>query len=224
MADISHKNITDADLHEPKGVAGASAGQVYVANGSGSGTWTAQDRTGLVLLSEHYYASPSSSTADFTVGSPTGTVLDGTYSQYEIKMTDLGSTSSDDYLFLRVGTGGGPTWQSSNYNWSSNSVPIATGDSGIQLANRWAGAGNGLAAAATYEGTVQFAHPDVAKYNFFKFNYIYQAANSTVQGSGLFPYGYWATATAHTGIRLALQSGQFIAGTRISLYGYKKIT
>jgi hypothetical protein len=39
MPDIQHANITGAELHEPKGVAGASANTVYVANGSGSGTW-----------------------------------------------------------------------------------------------------------------------------------------------------------------------------------------
>lgn len=36
---IEHKNIPDAELHEPKGVSTAQAGEVYVANGSGSGAW-----------------------------------------------------------------------------------------------------------------------------------------------------------------------------------------
>jgi len=36
---IQHSAIPDADLHEPKGVAGASTGTVYKANGSGSGNW-----------------------------------------------------------------------------------------------------------------------------------------------------------------------------------------
>lgn len=35
-----HKNLTGADLHEPKGVATALAGQVYVSDGTGSGVWT----------------------------------------------------------------------------------------------------------------------------------------------------------------------------------------
>lgn len=34
-----HSAITGADNHEPKGVESASADTVYVANGSGSGTW-----------------------------------------------------------------------------------------------------------------------------------------------------------------------------------------
>lgn len=38
-----HKDLTGANLHEPKGVTGATSGQVYVADGSGSGTWTTLD-------------------------------------------------------------------------------------------------------------------------------------------------------------------------------------
>lgn len=40
MATVSHKDLTGADLHEPKGVATAASGTVYVANGSGGGSWT----------------------------------------------------------------------------------------------------------------------------------------------------------------------------------------
>lgn len=39
MANIAHGSITDPNLHEPKGATTATAGQVYVANGGGSGTW-----------------------------------------------------------------------------------------------------------------------------------------------------------------------------------------
>lgn len=37
---IQHKNITDPDVHEPKGTSTALANQVYVADGAGSGSWT----------------------------------------------------------------------------------------------------------------------------------------------------------------------------------------
>lgn len=36
---VQHKDLTGADLHEPKGVSGASSGTVYTANGAGSGSW-----------------------------------------------------------------------------------------------------------------------------------------------------------------------------------------
>lgn len=38
-----HKNLTGADLHEPRGAATASVGQVYVADGAGSGAWTSKN-------------------------------------------------------------------------------------------------------------------------------------------------------------------------------------
>jgi hypothetical protein len=34
-----HNTITDPNIHEPKGVASASDGQVYIADGVGSGDW-----------------------------------------------------------------------------------------------------------------------------------------------------------------------------------------
>lgn len=36
---VAHSTLTGSDLHEPKGAASASTGQVYVADGSGSGSW-----------------------------------------------------------------------------------------------------------------------------------------------------------------------------------------
>lgn len=47
-----HKDLTGAELHEPKGVESALSGTVYVANGSGSGSWTnlGGDRVTLTTL------------------------------------------------------------------------------------------------------------------------------------------------------------------------------
>lgn len=40
MANVAHSSLTGAELHEPKGASTALAGTVYVANGSGSGSWS----------------------------------------------------------------------------------------------------------------------------------------------------------------------------------------
>lgn len=40
MANIQHRDIPDAQRHEPKGASTAAAGTVYVSNGAGSGSWT----------------------------------------------------------------------------------------------------------------------------------------------------------------------------------------
>ena len=42
MANVNHSTLADQYLHEPKGVVSASSGDVYLANGSGSGTWTSR--------------------------------------------------------------------------------------------------------------------------------------------------------------------------------------
>lgn len=39
MATTPHSTLTGSDLHEPKGAASASANTLYVADGSGSGSW-----------------------------------------------------------------------------------------------------------------------------------------------------------------------------------------
>ena len=38
-----HNVLTDPELHEPKGVAVASANAVYLADGTGSGSWLHQN-------------------------------------------------------------------------------------------------------------------------------------------------------------------------------------
>lgn len=40
MPTIEHSALTSTDLHEPKGISSATADQVYMANGAGSGSWT----------------------------------------------------------------------------------------------------------------------------------------------------------------------------------------
>ena len=43
MANVNHSTLTDPYLHEPRGVAAASSGEVYIADGAASGTWTDLD-------------------------------------------------------------------------------------------------------------------------------------------------------------------------------------
>lgn len=40
MANLEHADLTDPNIHEPKGASDADADTIYVANGAGSGTWT----------------------------------------------------------------------------------------------------------------------------------------------------------------------------------------
>lgn len=47
---VEHDDITDPKIHEPKGIAAASADQVYVADGAGSGTHKIIVPTNIVLI------------------------------------------------------------------------------------------------------------------------------------------------------------------------------
>ena len=40
MTDVLHRDLPDAELHEPKGITSAGQGSVYKSNGGGSGTWS----------------------------------------------------------------------------------------------------------------------------------------------------------------------------------------
>ena len=39
MVNVNHSTLTDPYLHEPKGIASAGVGSIYVADGAGSGSW-----------------------------------------------------------------------------------------------------------------------------------------------------------------------------------------
>ena len=61
-----HSSLTGSDLHEPKGVAAAAADTVYIANGAGSGAWTAVTYdllTGIWVCKQRFYASSTAATA-----------------------------------------------------------------------------------------------------------------------------------------------------------------
>jgi hypothetical protein len=49
----AHKDLTGAELHEPKGADTASAGDVYVADGAGSGSWEGR-YSGVVALNQYW--------------------------------------------------------------------------------------------------------------------------------------------------------------------------
>lgn len=73
MANVQHSTLTGADLHEPKGVATAAAGNVYIANGSGSGHWDHYNNfiNGYIAFDAVTPAETHSVTTGFTVFNPT---------------------------------------------------------------------------------------------------------------------------------------------------------
>lgn len=73
MANVVHSALTDPNLHEPKGIAAAPAGQVYIADGAGSGDWLEFSRyvNGYVAFDAATPAYQHSVTTSFTALNPT---------------------------------------------------------------------------------------------------------------------------------------------------------
>lgn len=62
MPNIEHSAVTDPYIHEPKGASTATAGQVYIADGAGSGNWA------VLTLADIDVAAPASAAATGTAG------------------------------------------------------------------------------------------------------------------------------------------------------------
>ena len=99
MANVNHSTLTDPYLHEPKGVASASSGDVYVANGSGSGSWTAKET--LIELSLEGYLEDVSAVETVYVPVPFAgtvskvlTVLEGSIGSSDSTVTVKNSAGS----------------------------------------------------------------------------------------------------------------------------------
>jgi hypothetical protein len=77
MANVNHSALSDPYLHEPKGASTANAGEVYVADGAGSGDWTQNHRHvgGHLTFSTSTPYAHSTTTSD-TVLNPTFTLVD----------------------------------------------------------------------------------------------------------------------------------------------------
>lgn len=53
MANVQHASLTGANLHEPKGADAATANEVYVADGAGSGTWQKAEEGSIASTGEN---------------------------------------------------------------------------------------------------------------------------------------------------------------------------
>lgn len=97
MANISHKNLTGNQLHEPKGADTASDGDVYVSDGAGSGTWEHP--------AAHFggYVSFDAATPAYQHSMTTSdTVLDPTF--LETSSTEFSSTDTPNARFTYTGS------------------------------------------------------------------------------------------------------------------------
>jgi hypothetical protein len=172
-------------------------------------------------------ATPTSSSGTVTAS---GTVvLDDTYDAYELVLSNLAPSTDDVEAWLRIGTGGGPTYATTTYQYvyhareanATDQTAQSTSASSIILGMSTAATkAVGNAAVETFSCRINFDNPENATfYKHFVFRGSYMTSITTLiefSGSGI-----WPTATAITAIRFMFESGNIASG-RASLYGFTK--
>lgn len=211
--DILYRNATTT-VRLPAG----TAGQVLYTNGTGADpAWGASP--GLVLISSQ--SASNSATIDFTTG------LDDTYDAYEIVISSAKPQNDDVQLQMRIGTGGGPTYQTNTYIWgitgqatSSTASDGSGSDSKIGLsfaAGSTAAVGN--ASGENFNASIKFNNPEAS--DFMEVSILGAYSRSDNLRTSVFGGGSYKGAAPVTGVRFLFSSGNIASG-RFTLYGYRK--
>lgn len=111
---IEHSTITDPDLHEPKGVAAATANKIYVSNGSGSGSWAKLnevDNMDFSVAAKNKFGWNDVADSLYTSGAPKA-IVSGT----RTKITNNASASQTDITRL------GSIWSTADNNFLINDL------------------------------------------------------------------------------------------------------
>jgi hypothetical protein len=170
----------------------------------------------------------SNSSIDFVNG-VSSVVFDDTYDSYMVDYSNVKPATDDVELWLRFGTGGGPTYQTTSYRYGV----ATTGDGGTggnfgsTSASRIIISGStaatdaiGNATGENASGRVFIPNPEQTDFHNVTFASTFmRAAGTLMTMSG---GGCWTQGTAITAIRFMMESGNITSG-RFSLYGLTKI-
>ncbi len=174
---------------------------------------------GWVLLNSQ--SASASATIDFTG-------LTSAYSRYMITLDNVKPVTDDVYLALRVGTGGGPTYQSGGgaYSWGHTIIGVAGNASDgsatistlIALTRIGAGQGVGNGTGEHASGILQFTLPAASDFPLIRFEGSYMRSDAVGQGTTVM--GNFGGAGAYTAWRFFFSSGNIASGT-FRLYGLR---
>jgi hypothetical protein len=172
-------------------------------------------------------AASASGTIDFVNG-VSNVVFDDTYDSYLIDIASVRPATDDVELWLRIGTGAGPTYQTANYKWvtsmrnTSGAIDRASAsDSKIILAGgSGASAAPGNASAENGRFTVRCSNPEGSS---LAMEIDYSGAFIDANGVQAMVAGgaSYQAGTAITALRFMYESGNITVG-RFTLYGLRK--
>jgi lysophospholipid acyltransferase (LPLAT)-like uncharacterized protein len=205
---------TDATLTQERVLtAGAN---ITITDGGANGPVTIAATTsgGYVLLEQH--TASSSATLDFTA------FISSTYDEYQFELINVLPATNGANLLARVGTGGGPTWDTGNNYGYANSYayPSAGGGEGatVQSSMLLNGAVSNTNMGSC--GHLRLFNPSgTTQYKSLMGQLT--CYHSTVGYLIRSLTGIYAQTTAVTGIRFLFSSGNIASGT-IRVYGISK--
>lgn len=117
---IEHDAISDTKRHEPKGISTATVGDVYIADGAGSGTWRAPVLSDISDYTENFgELSIQSNTTAIAVTAATDTTL---------------STPSD---YIKVSGVWDATPHGNNTGITQNTNDVSVADAGVYVVDFW---------------------------------------------------------------------------------------
>jgi Phage Tail Collar Domain. len=166
LANVAHSTLTGSALHEPKGVSAATSGQVYIADGAGSGAWSSAS-TALTLtgqISDFWTLAPPSGWLECDGSSVSRTTYAALFAAVTIQqsgtrtngsaiITGLSSTTNMRAGYYIGGTG------------ITNGTTILTVDSATQVTMSANATSSGtstciISAGALGDGSTTFTLPD----------------------------------------------------------------
>lgn len=177
MANVAHKDLTGSDLHEPKGIGTATNGQVYIANGSGSGSWTtinAVDNFSTKYLIASDVKSAGTNGGSYSSGAPVTRTLN------TITNNISGASLSSNTISLPAGTyyiqASVPGFNTGNIkSWLKNTSDNTTALTGT---SEWSTNGTGTQVRSHIVGVVAIGAPK-------NFQVLYQSSGSDTLGLGV---------------------------------------
>jgi hypothetical protein len=170
----------------------------------------------------------ASASIDFQNG-VSGVVFDDTYDTYTVDIAGLQPGTDDSEFWMRVGTGGVPTYQTANYKWALGQRNTG-GDVGRQSASDSklmllgaVGAGQGLGSAAAENGRcqVRMSNPESATATMMV-DWAGSFLDTTTIQYAAAGGGSYQAGAAITAIRFMFEAGNIATG-RFSLYGLSKV-
>lgn len=175
---------------------------------------------GLVLIESQNITSPVP-TVDFTNG------IDSTYETYLFEISGLTIDTDQRTLWLRFGTGVGPTWQNSNYGYGTQGTRAVgggitangVGQAQIVMTTGFTNDALGSAPGEHASGWLRVFNPATTTlHTHANWQISHSRANDgyTANNNGA---GNWITTTPVTGIRLLLHDSGNFSGGRVTIYG-----